>query len=62
LPLSLPPGGVAGRERTPDSAASVSGYETPWFTRARIWALLVGVFIVVGYALARWRGLDLFAR
>ena len=62
LPLSLPPGGVAGRERTPDSAASVSGYETPWFTRARIWALLVGVFIVVGYALARWRGLDLCAR
>jgi hypothetical protein len=62
LPLSLPPRGVAGRELTPESAASVSNYETPWLTRARLWALLVGVFIVVGYALARWRGLDLFPR
>jgi hypothetical protein len=61
LPLSLPPGS-GGRELTPDSAASVSNYESPWLSRSRLWALLVGVFVVVGYALARWRGLDLFPR
>jgi hypothetical protein len=62
LPLSEPPGGSAGRELSPESAASVSNYETPWFTRGRLWALLVCVFVVLGYALARWRGLDLFSR
>ena len=61
LPLSVPPGAGA-RDLSPESAASVSRYETPWFTRGRLWALLVGVFIVVGYVLARWRGLDLFPR
>ncbi|HEU4579551.1 MAG TPA: hypothetical protein VFS67_14935 [Polyangiaceae bacterium] len=62
LPLSMPPVGGAGRDSSPESAASVSRYRTPWLTRGRIWVLLMGVFIVVGYALARWRGLDLFSR
>lgn len=62
LPLSLPPGSAARSAATPDSTASLSNYETPWLSRARLWALLVGVFVVVGYALARWRGLDLFPR
>jgi hypothetical protein len=41
------------------SAATVSGFRTPWLTRGRVWALLISVFIVAAYALARWRGLDL---
>jgi hypothetical protein len=61
LPLSMPPSGGAGRDWSPESA-SVSRYRTPWLTRGRIWALLMGMFILVGYALARWRGLDLFSR
>ena len=48
-----------GRDGPPESSISVSGYRTPWFTRGRVWALLMAVFIVAGYALARWRGVDL---
>jgi len=38
----------------PSSPSSMANFRSPWFTRGRIWALLVGVFVAVGYALARW--------
>jgi hypothetical protein len=44
---------------TDSSEPSVSKYQTGWLTRGRVWILLVGLFMAVGYALARWRGLDL---
>jgi hypothetical protein len=50
---------LPGHDGPPESSISVSGYRTPWVTRRRVWALLVIAFIVVGYALARWRGMDL---
>jgi hypothetical protein len=62
IPGSLAPASdVVGRGGTWDSGppASLSSYQTPWLTRGRVWGLLVGLFIAVGYALARWRGLDL---
>lgn len=61
-PGSLSPvGDGQGRPGASESAAppSLVNFQTPWLTRGRIWALLAGLFIAMGYALARWRGLDL---
>jgi hypothetical protein len=49
---------VLNEDRTPDSLVDFSG-QGRWLTRGRAWALLVGLLIVVGFALARWRGVDL---
>jgi len=58
LPESPPAHPELSRDVPPMSALTVSGFRTPWFTRARVWALLISVFLVAAYALARWRGLD----
>ncbi len=42
------------REPVPESAA-MSVSKAPWLTGARRWAVVIGVFIVLGYALSRWR-------
>jgi hypothetical protein len=50
---------VLSEDRTPDSLGDFSGGQGRWLTRGRTWTLLVGLMIVVGFALARWRGVDL---
>jgi hypothetical protein len=47
------------REPAPESVASSSKYKAPWLTGARRWVVVVGVFIVLGYAISRWRMLFL---
>ncbi|MEO8178932.1 MAG: hypothetical protein ABI895_08875 [Deltaproteobacteria bacterium] len=62
IPGSLSPVGDVvrrGGASEPAAPSSMANFRSPWLTRGRIWALLVGLFIAVGYALARWRGLDL---
>lgn len=51
---------VMGQQDEPVSALPpLSNHQTPWFTRNRGWTLVAVLFIAVGFALARWRVLDL---
>jgi hypothetical protein len=61
IPGSLAPASDVAYGGTSESAPSapLARYQTPRLTRGRVWGLLVGLFIAVGYALARWRGIDL---
>jgi hypothetical protein len=48
-----------GGEGPASDGSSFAAYSSPLLTRGRVGMLLVVVFMAVGYALARWRGLDL---
>lgn len=50
---------VLSEDRSPDSLPDFSGGAGRGLTRGRVWALLVGLMLVVGFALARWRGVEL---
>ena len=47
--------GVLSEDRSPDSLREEAGGARRW-SRGHVWALLVGLVIVVGFVLARWRG------
>lgn len=49
---------VLSADRLPDSMPDFSS-SPRWWSRGRTWALLVGLVIVVGFALARWGGVEL---
>jgi hypothetical protein len=50
---------VLSEDRTPDSLSELSAGAMRSRSRGRLWMLLVGVVIVVGFVLARWGGVEL---
>jgi hypothetical protein len=43
----------------PQSLANLqASYKTPWFGGSRLWLLIVGLFVIVGFALSRWSALS----
>jgi hypothetical protein len=57
-PDSMPAISEAIAQEQPHSLPPLSSERTPWFIRHRLWMLMAATFIAVGFALARWRGLD----
>jgi hypothetical protein len=50
---------VARADASPESVAmSISNYKTPWLSTPPRWVLIAVVFVVVGFALSRWRGIE----
>lgn len=50
---------IARADASPESVAmSISNYKTPWLSSPPRWVLLAVVFVVVGFALSRWRGIE----